>query len=321
MGRHAHVCLRDRRGRLRRSARGGDFDHDTRPVPLSEIVERGCTQFRYDYDFGDDWQHTIDIETTLPAEKYVRYPRCVAGARACPPEDSGGPYDYDDLLDKLKDPGHKEHEEAVELIGDHFDPEKFNLDEVNEEFAYLRRWLGRRRGKCSPEAAFSKRDLVRVKPGVVHDDYPDIPLGGWVGHIKRIGWLIPIGYAVHWTKPTLDQAPPVYFNRCQRDEIKPYRHWLEEDQLEAAADETPVEMEQPTNLVAKLLSADDPDDRARMVFGLTSDDPLPAHNEPAQQRFLEYLKAHLSFPFQAEHSPASQTGSDTDEAISVVGLR
>ena len=80
-----------------------------------------------------------------------------------------------------------------------------------------------------------------------------------------------------------------------------------------------MEMEQPTNLIAKLLSADDPDDRARMVFGLTSDDPLPRTTN--QRRAVPRIpESSLSFPFQAEHSPASQTGSDTDEAISVVGF-
>ena len=232
-------------------------------------MEQGHTRFRYDYDFGDDWEHSIEIEKTLHAEEGVRYPRCVKGESACPPEDSGGPYGYPYLLEKLQDPKHDEHEEALEWVGNDFDPEKFNLDEVNEELLRLRRWLGRRRGK-NLQSAFAKGDLVQVKHGVAHDQYPDIPLGGWVGKVKRIGWLIPIGYAVHWTKPTLDQAHPIYFKRCQRDELKPHRHWLEEDQLEAAADETPTAIEQPTNIVTPPLSMDDPDDRIRMVFELTT---------------------------------------------------
>ena len=50
----------------------------------------GHAHFRYDYDFGDDWKHVIEIEKTLPAEEGVHYPRCVKGERACPPEDCGG---------------------------------------------------------------------------------------------------------------------------------------------------------------------------------------------------------------------------------------
>ena len=184
---------------------------DSRKARLSGLAERGCHRFRYDYDFGDDWKHIIDIEKTLPAEEGVRYPRCVKGERACPPEDCGGPYGYPYFLDKIQDPEHDEHEETLEWVGGEFDPEELDLDEVNEELRHLRRWLGKRKGKHALQAAFAKGDVVRVKPGVAHDQYPDIPLGGWVGKVKRIGWLTPIGYAVHWTKPTLDQAHAVFF--------------------------------------------------------------------------------------------------------------
>jgi hypothetical protein len=297
----------------------GDFECDSRFVRLSEVLETGHTRFEYDYDFGDDWEHIIDIEKTLPAEEGVRYPRCVAGERACPPEDSGGPYGYPYLLEKLHDPEHEEHEEAVEWVGDDFDPEKFDLEAVNDELLRVRRWLGRRRGK-NAKSAFTKGQVVQVKHGVVHDQYPDIPLGGWVGKIKRIGWLIPIGYAVHWTRPTLDQAPSVYFKRCQRDELKVHRHWLEEDQLEVAAEETPVAMEQPTSIVTRPLSNDDPEHRIRLVFGLTSDDPLPESDEQTQRQFLAYLKSHLTFPFKAEYAAASVLGSNKSGEIQVVGL-
>jgi len=272
------------------------------------------------YDFGDDWRHAIEIEKTLPAEEGVRYPRCVKGERACPPEDCGGPYGYPYFLDKIQDPEHEEHEDALEWVGGEFDPEELDLDEVNEELRHLRRWLGKRKGKHVLQAAFTKGDLVRVKPGVVHDQYPDIPLTGWVGNVKRIGWLTPIGYAVHWTKPTLDQAHPVFFKRCQRDEMKPYRYWLEEDQLEAAAEETPVAMEQPMNLVTRPLSMDDPDDRIRMVFGLTSDDALSAANEGTQRHFFDYLEAHLSFPFKADYWPASVLGPSKSGKVAVLGF-
>jgi hypothetical protein len=161
--------------------RGGDAEHDSCLVRLSEVVEEGHTRFRYDYDFGDDWKHVIDIEKTLPAEEGVRYPRCVKGKRACPPEDCGGPYGYPYFLEKIQDPEDEEYEDALECIGGEFNPEEFDLDEVNEGLRHLRRWLGKRKGKHVLQAAFAKGNLVRVKPGIVHDQYPDIPLGGWVG--------------------------------------------------------------------------------------------------------------------------------------------
>jgi len=191
---------------------------------------------------------------------------------------------------------------------------------VNEALRQLRRWLGKRQGKHVLEAAFAKGDLVRVKPGVVHDRYRDIPLGGWVGKIKRIGWLTPIGYAVHWTRPTLDQAHAVFFKRYERDEMKPYKYWLEADQLEAAAEETPDAMEQPTNLVTRPLSMDDPDDRIRMVFGLTGDDGLPEADEQTQRHFFDCLKANLSFPFEADYLSASALGPSEGGKVEVLGF-
>lgn len=300
--------------------RGSPAEYDSRFVLLSEVVEEGHTRFQYDYDFADGWEHVIDVEKTLPAEAGVRYPRCVGGERACPPEDCGGPWAYPDLLEELEDPEHEEHDEALEWVGGEFDPEAFDVERVNEDLRCLRHWLGKRRGKCVREATFAKGDLVRVKPGVVHDRYPDIPLGGWVGKVKRIGWLTPIEYTVRWTKPTLRQTHPVLRKRCRRDETRPSRHWLVEDQLEAAADETPVAMEQPTNLVTRPLSMDDPDDRVRMVFGLTSDDGLPRADGELQRRFLEYLKAHLSFPFEADYWPAGEFGADESVKVRVVGF-
>ena len=85
------------------------------------------------------------------------------------------------------------------------------------------------------KAAFIEGDLVQAKPGIVHDQYPDIPLGGWVGNITRIAWLTPVGYEIHWTEPTLQQAHPVYYKRCQRDGFKPEPDWLETDQLDEAS--------------------------------------------------------------------------------------
>ena len=82
-GMHPHVFVIDGED----YGRGGDCEYDSRFVSLSEVVEQGHTRFRYDYDFGDDWEHSIEIEKTLPAEEAVRYPRCVKGERACPPED------------------------------------------------------------------------------------------------------------------------------------------------------------------------------------------------------------------------------------------
>jgi hypothetical protein len=106
---------------------------DSRKVRLNHLIAQGVKKFLYIYDMGDSWEHTIRIEKTLPIEAGINYPRCIAGERACPPEDCGGPWGYGDLLEALQDPEHPEYEDMVEWIGGEFNPEAFNLDEVNAE--------------------------------------------------------------------------------------------------------------------------------------------------------------------------------------------
>jgi hypothetical protein len=102
-------------------------------VKLSRLVEPGVKKFHYQYDMGDSWWHIITVEKTLPAEAGVKYPRCVAGERACPPEDCGGPWGYGDFVDAIQNPKHERHADLLEWIGGHFDPEAFDLEAANEE--------------------------------------------------------------------------------------------------------------------------------------------------------------------------------------------
>src|SRR5712692_4367244 len=104
---------------------------DERTYKLSEVVPGRGSQLRYDYDFGDNWLHVLFVERTLPPQKATSYPVCLAGARACPPEDVGGIPGYQDFLEALKDANHPEHEEYLDWIGGDFDPEAFDVTEPN----------------------------------------------------------------------------------------------------------------------------------------------------------------------------------------------
>ncbi len=106
---------------------------DERKVNSSQIVAQGFKKFSYTYDFGDNWEHTILVEKVIDAEPGVHYPRCIAGKRACPPEDCGGVWGYGDFLDAIQDPKHEQHEEMSKWIGGDFDPEEFDIEAVNEE--------------------------------------------------------------------------------------------------------------------------------------------------------------------------------------------
>lgn len=91
--------------------------------------KRPPKKFHYEYDFGDGWEHLIEFEGATPAESGTKYPCCVEGARACPPEDCGGIWGYANFLQAIVDPKHEEHEFYSEWIGGEFDPEEFNATE------------------------------------------------------------------------------------------------------------------------------------------------------------------------------------------------
>jgi len=99
---------------------------------LCDIAEAGDS-FVYEYDFGDGWRHEIVIEKVLSAEPGIKYPVCLEGQRACPPEDCGGPWGYAELLEILDDPGHEEYDGYREWAGEDFDPESFDFQKVNKQ--------------------------------------------------------------------------------------------------------------------------------------------------------------------------------------------
>ncbi len=118
---------------------GGDMDlASARKAKLGDFVAESVKKFRYVYDFGDSWEHLLQVEKVLEADAKVKYPRCVDGSRACPPEDCGGAWGYGDFLNAIQNPSHESHEEMLEWIGGEFDPEKFDLAAVNKELARMR---------------------------------------------------------------------------------------------------------------------------------------------------------------------------------------
>lgn len=111
-----------------------DFEDDMRSernIRLDSLVSEGG-RLVYEYDFGDDWQHEILVEKALASEPGARYPRCLAGKRACPPEDCGGVGGYENLLEIIANPKHEEYKETLEWLGGEFDPEAFDPHDVDK---------------------------------------------------------------------------------------------------------------------------------------------------------------------------------------------
>ncbi|NLE77973.1 MAG: plasmid pRiA4b ORF-3 family protein [Rhodococcus sp.] len=98
---------------------------------VKHLLPRVGASLRWDYDFGDGWEHDVVVEAIESAVDGKRYPVCLDGARACPPEDCGGTSGYERLLAALADPNDPEHERLVEWAPDGFDPQVFDLVAAN----------------------------------------------------------------------------------------------------------------------------------------------------------------------------------------------
>ncbi len=109
---------------------------DERQLTLEQLLPGVGSQLQWSYDFGDGWEHVVAVEAIEAPSPDVRYPICTAGERACPPEDCGGVWGYQELRDALADPTHAEHEHLRDWVGAGFDPDAFDQMSVT---ALLRR--------------------------------------------------------------------------------------------------------------------------------------------------------------------------------------
>jgi hypothetical protein len=116
---------------------GDEMAHEQR-YKLSQVAKGEKAKLRYEYDFGDSWQHQLLVEKVLQPEADVHYPRCVTGKRNCPPEDCGGVWGYAEFLEAIRNSDHPEHRNMLEWVGDEFDPEAFDLEEINRELKQIR---------------------------------------------------------------------------------------------------------------------------------------------------------------------------------------
>ena len=112
------------------------FDDEQPALPswglqISDYFSSEYPRATYTYDFGDDWLHTVTLRGVVERVPRMKYPRCVAGKRACPPEDCGGESGYEGFLDAIQNPQHEEHDSMLEWVGGSFDPEAFDAKSVH----------------------------------------------------------------------------------------------------------------------------------------------------------------------------------------------
>ena len=124
-----------------------EFMEEVRPgwdTPVSHYLNLSSRRIRYAYDFGDGWTHSVVLEKIRPLVPDERVPACLAGRRACPPEDCGGPAGYDHLLKVLANPKHPEHRELKDWVrsdfdSEQFDPKEVEFDDPKERLRYMLR--------------------------------------------------------------------------------------------------------------------------------------------------------------------------------------
>jgi Plasmid pRiA4b ORF-3-like protein len=113
----------------------GTPSKDEAKVRVNQVLTHEKSWIRYTYDMGDGWQHKIVLEKILAPDPKLKYPICIKGKRACPPEDCGGAWGYMDLLEILADPSHPDYAEMMEYHEDGIDAEAFDLAEINESLS------------------------------------------------------------------------------------------------------------------------------------------------------------------------------------------
>lgn len=119
---------------------------DERHEKISDYFNKTIKQCVYCYDFGDNWDHTVLLERVLPKDSKIVYPLCLAGKNACPPDDCGGVWGYQNLQKILKNPNDSEHEGMLKWLGldnsSEFNPYEFDLAEIEFEDprARLKEW-------------------------------------------------------------------------------------------------------------------------------------------------------------------------------------
>lgn len=99
---------------------------------IDSLLKKKNDKVRYEYDFGDGWEHIIILEKVID-DFDNELPVCADGAMNCPPEDVGGIPGFQNFKKALKNTRHPEHKMYKEWIGGDYDPEYFDIEVINDK--------------------------------------------------------------------------------------------------------------------------------------------------------------------------------------------
>lgn len=111
---------------------------DEKRYALKDVIGGTGFEFKYVYDFGDDWTHRVIVEGVEAATSWNNWAICVAGENACPPEDVGGPPGYNAFREAIWDQSHPEFQDFWKWLGGPFDPHAFDMNLANQRIRKLR---------------------------------------------------------------------------------------------------------------------------------------------------------------------------------------
>lgn len=117
----------------------GQKIYQAKGMRLGTLIDRGVTEFLYTYDFGDDWQHRIIVESVSEADAEIDYPLFIDGERTAPPEDVGGPSGFLDFVEAMAKPRHPQRKDLVRWYGGPFNPVDFGAESIAESIRTLAR--------------------------------------------------------------------------------------------------------------------------------------------------------------------------------------
>jgi len=129
----------------------GEEALDEEKTKLEEFMSPNQPKLSYVYDFGDNWEHKIILEKVLPLNSKEVYPQVIAGKRACPWEDSGGTWGYQDKIEILKDKKHDDYQSLADWVGiddfseldlESFDPADVVFRNPTTELQRLKKAMG-----------------------------------------------------------------------------------------------------------------------------------------------------------------------------------
>jgi Plasmid pRiA4b ORF-3-like protein len=119
-------------------ANAADPLKDSRWATVGDIVALGTPSFSYELGAMDRWEHEVRIEAVTEGNEGNQRPVCLAGERACPPEDCGGPEDYVNRVADLERPSPVSAGQIAGTLRPKFDPDRLDLEAVNRALSWLR---------------------------------------------------------------------------------------------------------------------------------------------------------------------------------------